>query len=270
MKNLIIRTLSAVVFCYVIVYSFMDGPLMTAGIFMVFATIGLWEFFNLSDKSIAVPTYRWIGMITGIAFYVLLARIAILQTDVRELIYLLPLPLIGLVHWLLSKKATDLSGMAATWFGVIYVVIPFISILFVGYAEGDFNYQLPLGVILLTWVNDTCAYLVGSVIGKNKLIERLSPGKTWEGLIGAVVLTLVAAWIIENYMFGTIEASWYVIAVIASVFSPIGDLFESRLKRMAKVKDSGAIMPGHGGALDRFDGVMFVMPVAYLYMMLVI
>jgi phosphatidate cytidylyltransferase len=270
MKNLISRTLSAVVFCYVVVYSFMHGPELTAGIFLVFAAIGLWEFFNLSDKSIGVPTYRWIGMATGIVFYVLLARIAILQTDARELIYLLPLPLIGLVHWLLSKKQTDLSGITATWFGVVYVILPFISILFLGYAEGEFDYRLPLGVILLTWVNDTCAYLVGSVIGKNKIIERLSPGKTWEGLIGAVILTLAAAWIIETYMFGQIESSWYVIAVLASAFSTIGDLFESRLKRMAKVKDSGRIMPGHGGALDRFDGVMFVMPVVYLYMMLVI
>ncbi|MCB0762934.1 MAG: phosphatidate cytidylyltransferase, partial [Flavobacteriales bacterium] len=97
----------------------------------------------------------------------------------------------------------------------------------------------------------------------------LSPGKTWEGLAGAIVLTLVSAWILEEYLLGSIEASWYIIALLCSIFSTLGDLFESRMKRLAKVKDSGTLMPGHGGVLDRFDGLLFVIPMVYAYVVLI-
>ncbi|MEL1253774.1 phosphatidate cytidylyltransferase [Flavobacterium sp. DGU38] len=153
-----------------------------------------------------------------------------------------------------------------------YITLPFVFIIKISFGTNDYNPKIITGLFILIWTNDTFAYLVGKSIGKHKLFERISPKKTIEGFLGGVVFAAFAGFLISKlYIQPNPDFSsrsiliWTIIALIASVFGTIGDLIESKFKRIAGVKDSGAIMPGHGGILDRLDSVIFVAPVIFLF-----
>lgn len=153
-----------------------------------------------------------------------------------------------------------------------YITLPFVFIIKISFGTNDYNPKIIIGLFILIWTNDTFAYLVGKSIGKHKLFERISPKKTIEGFLGGVVFAAFAGFLISKfYIQPNPEFSsrsiliWTIIALIASIFGTIGDLIESKFKRIAAVKDSGAIMPGHGGILDRLDSVIFVAPVIFLF-----
>ncbi|WP_163398735.1 phosphatidate cytidylyltransferase [Flavobacterium fluviatile] len=153
-----------------------------------------------------------------------------------------------------------------------YITLPFVFIIKISFGANDYNPKIIIGLFVLIWTNDTFAYLVGKSIGKHKLFERISPKKTIEGFIGGVVFAAFAGFLISKlYIQPNPDFSsksiliWTIIALIASIFGTIGDLIESKFKRIAGVKDSGAIMPGHGGILDRLDSVIFVAPVIFLF-----
>ncbi|MFB9107453.1 phosphatidate cytidylyltransferase [Flavobacterium gyeonganense] len=153
-----------------------------------------------------------------------------------------------------------------------YITLPFVFIIKISFGTNDYNPKIIIGLFILIWTNDTFAYLVGKSIGKHKLFERISPKKTIEGFLGGVVFAAFAGFLISKfYIQPNPEFSsrsiliWTIIALIASIFGTIGDLIESKFKRIAAVKDSGVIMPGHGGILDRLDSVIFVAPVIFLF-----
>jgi phosphatidate cytidylyltransferase len=137
-------------------------------------------------------------------------------------------------------------------------------------ADTDENFDpLPiLGIIFLIWSNDTFAYLGGSLYGKNKMIERVSPGKTWEGTLTGIVITFALSFLFDTLICPLHGSLWLILGICVPILATIGDLIESKLKREAGVKDSGSIMPGHGGILDRFDSLIFVAPFAYLILSL--
>jgi phosphatidate cytidylyltransferase len=151
-------------------------------------------------------------------------------------------------------------------------MLPFIFIIKISFGIKDYNPKIIIGLFILIWTNDTFAYLVGKSIGKHKLFERVSPKKTIEGFLGGVVFAAFAGFLISKlYIRPNPDFSqksiliWTIIALIVSIFGTIGDLIESKFKRIAGVKDSGTIMPGHGGVLDRLDSVIFVAPVIFLF-----
>ncbi|WPO77520.1 phosphatidate cytidylyltransferase [Flavobacterium sp. KACC 22761] len=153
-----------------------------------------------------------------------------------------------------------------------YITLPFIFIVKISFGTNDYNPKIILGLFILIWTNDTFAYLVGKSMGKHKLFERVSPKKTVEGFLGGAVFAAFAGFLISKlYIQPNPEFSsksiliWTIIAVIVSIFGTIGDLIESKFKRIAGVKDSGSIMPGHGGILDRLDSVIFVAPIIFLF-----
>jgi phosphatidate cytidylyltransferase len=153
-----------------------------------------------------------------------------------------------------------------------YIMLPFLFITKISFGIAAYNPKIIIGLFILIWTNDTFAYLVGKSIGKHKLFERISPKKTIEGFLGGVVFAALAGFLISKfYIRPTPEFSqksiliWMIIALIVSIFGTIGDLIESKFKRVAGVKDSGSIMPGHGGVLDRLDSVIFVAPVIFLF-----
>jgi phosphatidate cytidylyltransferase len=153
-----------------------------------------------------------------------------------------------------------------------YIILPFIFITKISFGVKDYNPKIIIGLFIIVWTNDTFAFIVGKSIGKNKLFEKISPKKTIEGFIGGIVFSILAGYLISKYY---IKASpefseksimiWTSIALIVGVFGTIGDLIESKFKRIAGVKDSGKIMPGHGGILDRLDSVIFVAPIIFLF-----
>jgi phosphatidate cytidylyltransferase len=153
-----------------------------------------------------------------------------------------------------------------------YILLPFIFIIKISFGIKDYNPKIIIGLFILIWTNDTFAYLVGKSIGKHKLLERISPKKTIEGFIGGVVFAIFTGYLISKlYIKASPSFSeksiliWTSIALIVGVFGTIGDLVESKFKRIAGIKDSGKIMPGHGGILDRLDSVIFVAPIVYLF-----
>jgi phosphatidate cytidylyltransferase len=153
-----------------------------------------------------------------------------------------------------------------------YIILPFIFITKISFGVNDYNPKIIIGLFILIWTNDTFAYIVGKSIGRNKLFEKISPKKTIEGFLGGIVFAVLAGYLISKYYIrANPEFSdrsiliWTTIAVIVGIVGTIGDLIESKFKRVAGVKDSGSIMPGHGGILDRLDSVIFVAPIIFLF-----
>ena len=153
-----------------------------------------------------------------------------------------------------------------------YIILPFVFITKISFGINDYNPKIIIGLFILIWTNDTFAYIVGKSIGKNKLFEKISPKKTMEGFFGGIVFAVLAGYLISKYYIRAkpefSEKSiliWTSIAVIVGIMGTIGDLIESKFKRIAGVKDSGSFMPGHGGILDRLDSVIFVAPIIFLF-----
>jgi phosphatidate cytidylyltransferase len=146
-----------------------------------------------------------------------------------------------------------------------YIILPFILITKIPFGIKGYNPKIIISIFILIWTNDTFAYIVGKSIGRTKLLERISPKKTIEGFAGGVIFAVITSYFISKYYIEGSTYIWMIIALIVGIFGTIGDLIESKFKRVAGVKDSGKIMPGHGGILDRLDSVIFVAPIIYLF-----
>ena len=164
-------------------------------------------------------------------------------------------------------STTPLGNIATSLMSVFYTAIPMAALALIGLRGGEYDYRTVLAIIAITWINDIFAYIVGITMGRHRLFERISPKKSWEGSIGGGVLALVAAWVLYTFFPIMTLPCWIGMALVVVVFGTWGDLVESLLKRQLGIKDSGNILPGHGGLLDRFDSAMLAIPavVVYLY-----
>lgn len=176
------------------------------------------------------------------------------------------------IFFLFDDRVQSISTPSKYLYLLGYILLPFIFIVKISFGIKDYNPKIIIGLFILIWTNDTFAYLVGKSIGKHKLLERISPKKTIEGFIGGVVFAIFTGYLISKlYIKASPSFSeksiliWTTIALIVGVFGTIGDLIESKFKRIAGIKDSGKIMPGHGGILDRLDSVIFVAPIVFLF-----
>ncbi|WPR71203.1 phosphatidate cytidylyltransferase [Flavobacterium sp. NG2] len=172
------------------------------------------------------------------------------------------------IHFLFDNKTIKIDSFSKYVYLLGYIILPFIIITKIPFGKAGYNPKILISIFILIWTNDSFAYIVGKSIGKTKLFERISPKKTVEGFLGGVVFSVIASYIIAKYYIQIAESNlyiWIVIALIVGVFGTIGDLIESKFKRIAAVKDSGKIMPGHGGVLDRLDSVIFVAPIVFLF-----
>jgi len=152
---------------------------------------------------------------------------------------------------------------------ILYVVLPFCLLILIPFVNGSFNPKILIGVYILIWANDSFAYLVGKSIGKHKLIEKISPNKTIEGFLGGLLATYAIGYLIAMQYHDLNKLQWFIIANISGIFGVMGDLVESKFKRLAGVKDSANIIPGHGGFLDRLDSIIFVAPFIYIFLLLI-
>ena len=219
------------------------------------------------------------GIITGIAAYILSTLIASGILPQRYFLLLLPMMSIIMVVELYRRQDRPFDSLAHTFFSVIYTAVPFSMFPFAAFARSGLKSLLPheniifspgiiIGFFILIWANDTGAYLTGMSLGKHKLMERISPKKTWEGFIGGIIIAALVAWFLSDWLGVVSRFSWVIISMIISVAGTYGDLVESMLKRSTGVKDSGTIMPGHGGFLDRFDSAVVSFPLVYLFISL--
>lgn len=193
-----------------------------------------------------------------------------------ECFLVLVFPIVALfISELYVKSTKPFENIAITLLGIVYLTIPFSLTSVLVFDAGNYDFRLLLSLFIFIWANDVGAYCFGSTLGrlgKHKLFERISPKKSWEGFFGGVLMALLAAFILSSMWAertGILEYHWYIIAVIIAVVGTFGDLAESMLKRSVGVKDSGNLMPGHGGILDRFDGVLLSFPCAVAYIILI-
>jgi phosphatidate cytidylyltransferase len=274
LKTLGIRSLSATVFVIVLLGSVIWNYYSFSIFFFSVSLIGLNEFYKISEK-LEVKPFKLIGFICACLLYVSFVNFSFLFQDSKiknYLIYCIAIiPFALFTTALFSKKEKPLTNFMYTLAGIVYTVLPFALLNQLVVTKdnnsliSNYNPILILGIILLIWSNDTFAYLGGSLFGKNKMIARISPGKTWEGTIFGVLLTFVLSFLIKKFIIKTEDNSWLILGIAVPILATIGDLVESMLKRQAGVKDSGNIMPGHGGILDRFDSLIFVSPFVYVF-----
>jgi phosphatidate cytidylyltransferase len=263
MNESITRTLSGLVYIILLVAATLYSPVSFTLLFCVFLILSVIEFCKLANINKAVP------LIMAVAGYLLFGyRI---NNDIYSNLLLNAGALFISVSLLIDlfKKGQpvpkDTTAKLARLTG--YVIIPFLLIIKFPFLQDDFNPFIIIGMFILIWANDTFAYIVGKSIGKRKLFERISPKKTVEGFIGGMLFTIAGAYILgQSFYFNFITPwQWMAFAAILVIFGTLGDLVESQFKRNAGVKDSGKIMPGHGGILDRLDSVLFAIPFLFLY-----
>ncbi|MCK5535764.1 MAG: phosphatidate cytidylyltransferase [Bacteroidales bacterium] len=170
-----------------------------------------------------------------------------------------------LISELYKKQKNPFINISYSVFAQIYIALPFALLIYLLSLPGYFYPYLALSIFILIWTNDTFAYIFGSTLGKNKLFERISPKKSWEGAIGGGASSIVVAYILSTYLPIISTIDWIIVGLLIAVFSNFGDLIQSLYKRSINIKDSGNILPGHGGILDRFDSFIFASPIVVLY-----
>jgi phosphatidate cytidylyltransferase len=222
------------------------------------------EFYRL----VAVPRLSaWLGMALGLLLIVGLALV--MNGLVSWLVFFFSMPIIAAIYifQLYAANIRPFEQLAYTFFGIVYITLPlcfFTALAFVPLG-GGYNPELITGCFILLWASDTGAYLLGKRLGAHFLFKRISPHKTWEGYIGGLISAVVIALVISRYVLIMSAVTWVILAIIISIAGVYGDLLKSMLKRSLGVKDTGNVLPGHGGMLDRFDSLLGAAPFLFTY-----
>jgi len=261
------RAITGFFFIIVMLASVLLGHWVFGIFYLLLSVYCLWEYFGLIKQYGIKPGIES-GLLNAVCIFVVFT-LASADDDklYHQLLFLLPVTLSTIfLQELFKKNANPFTNIAYTYLGLIFTIVPFTFFHALAYVGGTFNFHFPLAFLLMLWANDTGAYLVGSKLGRVKLFERHSPKKTWEGFIGGIIITAGVAVLISNFYTELGWQQWIWIGVLISTFGTMGDLVESMFKRSINVKDSGGILPGHGGLLDRFDGLLMAAPIVYAYL----
>lgn len=288
MNETLKRAISGAIYIVLLLASILYSTESFFILFGIFLIIAIYEFCNLIQINKIFP------ILFGTALYTIVTLIShynkittdtinqIFKTDVEILINIQQLDVVLLVIalvvsikcmlFLFYDTIQKISTSSKYLYLLGYIILPFVFITKISFGINDYNPKIIIGLLILIWTNDTFAYIIGKSIGRTKLFEKISPKKTIEGFLGGIIFAVLAGYLISKYY---IKASpifsdrsvliWTSIAVIVGIAGTIGDLIESKFKRIAGVKDSGSIMPGHGGILDRLDSVIFVAPIIFLF-----
>lgn len=284
-KGLAVRTASGTVLLLLVLVSVFVSPYSFAAFVVVVCIGGLYEFYNIAEKGGAVPQKKYgiaVGAL-GVAVNFMVA-VDFLSPEIWVAFIILLLSFFGIfIAELYRKKGNPLANIAATVTGIMYVALPLSLLSYIAMfpeqdvmspqrvvASGSYKPWVVLGYIFIVWANDIGAYLFGIAFGKHKLFERISPKKSWEGFFGGVFTAAVTGVVIGKMMEYPHAGEhnilfWAGLSLIVVVTGVLGDLVESMFKRAVSIKDSGNIIPGHGGFLDRFDALLFSVPFVYVY-----
>lgn len=261
MNESVVRTISGIIYIALLLAATLFSGLTFISLFGIFMFIAVIEFCRLVNLNSLIP------LIMSAFGYVVFAVFGINDTYSNLLLNLAALFVSLLLINDLFKTGPLLPKEALRKYVVLvgYIIIPYLLLIKLPFLNGGYNPHIVIGSFVLIWANDTFAYIVGKTMGKRKLFERISPKKTVEGFLGGMVFTIIAAYILSIYYTFLPAYHWMIIAVILVIAGTFGDLVESHLKRNAGVKDSGKIMPGHGGILDRQDSIIFAIPFLFLF-----
>ncbi len=276
MKNFIVRTITGVLFVAAVVTCFLN-PRSMVFLFGLVTALSIWEFAGLVNDRPAVTINRFITTIAGVYLFYAMAGY---NSGITPSSVFIPY-LVSIIYLLVAElylKAEDpIHNWAYTMMSQIYIALPFSLLNVLAFrsngTEVVYTFLTPLCVFIFLWMNDTGAYLCGSLLGKHKLFPRVSPGKSWEGSIGGGILVVAIAvgiWYFtekhEVNELGLSALEWAGMGLTVVVFGTWGDLIESLFKRTLGIKDSGSILPGHGGMLDRFDSSLLAIPASVVYL----
>ena len=276
LTNMTVRACTGVLFVTIMVTCFFQ-PVAMVFLFALITCLSLWEYSGLVNNIEDVTINRFISTVAGVYLFLAISAVnsGFVQTNAVFMPYLLTIIYL-FVSELYTKNKNAVHDLSYTMLGQMYVALPLSMINVLAFrtaTDGNihFYYLLPLSVFIFLWTNDTGAYCVGSLFGKHKLFPRISPAKSWEGSIGGGVLVLVAAFLVslldQNHgnLSGLNTLQWLGLGLVVTVFGTWGDLVESLIKRTLGIKDSGTILPGHGGMLDRFDSSLLAIPASAVY-----
>jgi len=276
------RTVTAVVFAIAMLGGVFGGA---TAFFILFALITagcLWELMGLlfAAESNHLRLRKVLGTVFGVLSFLIFgsAELSLMIAEsgtllawnmTLQFLFFAPLALVFLlfIFELFLHSEQPFANIGNYLLGLAYVGLPFTLLAIISLGPDGYAPMRVFGLLLLTWSNDTMAYLVGSRIGKTPFFSRISPKKTWEGTLGGMAFTFLIAWLLAQWILDYSTMEWMLLAACVAVFGTMGDLVESMLKRSIHIKDSGSLLPGHGGLLDRFDSFIFVLPFVWLALM---
>jgi len=265
-SNIVQRLITGLAGAAVIMGCIVYNPWTYFAVFLFITIMTMVEFYRLAGMD-GMLVQKTFGTLSGIIIFCL--SFLIEQEHISARYYFLIFPLVSCVYMIKLYKKFErkpFTNIAFTFLGIFYVAVPFALLNIAAFENGFYNYEIMVGCLIILWASDTGAYFAGTRFGKRKLFERISPKKSWEGAVGGAALAFVFTGIIAHYFHSLPLWQWFVIAIIIIVGGIFGDLVESLLKRSIEIKDSGDTLPGHGGFLDRFDGLLIAAPfiVAFL------
>ena len=258
MRDVNKRILTGTVYVTLLLFALMQ-TISALVLFLVVAILATLELKKIFEKQ-NLDFHTWPVIIIGLTSY-----LTIVFSEIKFILFLEII--IYFISLLFQTRKNTLLLAGGTLFSIIYIFIPLSLVIPIGCFENKiYNYKILFGLLILIWSSDSWAFVFGKLFGRHKLFEKISPNKTWEGFIGSIILTTITGYVISNNGFGLSQTEWMILGTITAISATLGDLFQSMLKRESNIKDSGNILPGHGGILDRFDSILICFPVFYLYL----
>lgn len=270
MPELLKRSITGFILVAVIISAILFHPVSALAVFTLITFAGLFEFYGLMNRLELVKSQKLIHSVAG-AYLISVSYFAASGTFHKWLLlpYFVYFIYLFIVELYKEKEASILNNALAL-FGHLYIAVPFAILMWFGYVHSfAYNPILILALFATIWINDSGAYLVGVKFGKHRLFERISPKKSWEGFAGGLFFALMGSLVFAHFSNVLNVLQWLGFAFVVSISATYGDLFESMLKRSLNIKDSGNILPGHGGILDRFDAPLLAIPAAAAYLLLI-
>lgn len=271
-KDILTRAGAGTIYILVILLGLLGGRFSFLVVFGAILGSALFEFYRMVEKDTSHDISKIFNILMGVIIFV---SVFLYLEGIHT--YLLPVFILAYFLILIASaiflsRQDALHGIIYSVFGQVYITMTLSLLMFISYspdmAVSKYNWAPVLALFVFLWVNDTAAYFIGSLIGKHKLIEHISPKKSIEGFIAGIVFTILASLIFDRIYPGFSTIFWMGLAVVIVLFGTLGDLFESLIKRTCNVKDAGTLIPGHGGILDRIDSLLVAVPAVYLYLIL--
>lgn len=274
-SNFLQRAITGVIFVAVLVGCILGGPISFTILFALISALTINEFGNIVNRMEHTRMNKPISILAGLFLFLCFGYIGVVPGANEIFIPYLFLILYLFISELYKKQPNPLNNWAYAMMSQIYIALSFALLNVLAYhssateSVSQYNPILPLSIFIFNWVNDTGAYCTGMLLGKHRLFERISPKKSWEGSIGGAVFSIIAAIVLAHFFTFLSTGVWIGLGLTVVVFGTWGDLTESLMKRTLGIKDSGNILPGHGGMLDRFDSTLMAVPAAVVYLYLV-
>lgn len=274
-SNFLQRAITGIIFVAVLIGCILGGPISFTILFALISALTINEFGTIVARNGETRINKPISILAGVFLFLCFGYIGVVPGKNEIFIPYLFLILYLLISELYKKQPNPINNWAYSMMSQVYIALSFALLNVLAYhtttTDGtpQYNPILPFSIFIFNWVNDTGAYCTGMLFGKHRLFERISPKKSWEGSIGGAVFSIVAAIVMAHFFTFLSLGAWIGLGLTVVVFGTWGDLTESLLKRTLGIKDSGNILPGHGGMLDRFDSTLMAVPAAVVYLYLI-